>query len=46
MPAQVCSLTTVVLLAAGVAWASPTGLLVIPTADVLGPGEAGADFFS
>ena len=41
-----CSLAVALTLAAGMAWAAPSGLLVIPTADVLGPGEASADFFS
>ncbi len=46
LSAWICTLTVVALLSAGAAWASPTGLLVISTADVLEPGEASADFSS
>lgn len=44
---RLLSLTTVALMVSAVtAWSAPTGLLVIPTADVLGPGEASLDYFT
>ncbi len=44
--AVVAGIVAVLALGGGGAWASPSGLLVIPVADILGPGEVSANLIS